>query len=651
MRRSEGLAQGDIQIWCNQAGNIDFPTIISDDKLYCKILKTSAPLDLSHLRKGMKYRVDIGGLRALAIISVVLFHFKVTGFSGGFSGVDVFFVISGYLMSCIFMTKVDSGIYGVFSFYKSRFLRIYPALISMVLISYLTLCIVGAKGWMLDFYHETKYALSFISNIFYSSHSGYFDVSADTRWLLHTWSLSVEWQFYIIFPIIVLLVSNVTNKKNIKHIYIALFLASIFACFTIMRNGENNTFYSLFSRAWELFAGAIISTIRFRANHLIKRITEVSGILLIIASSLFLSSKNWPGLYTIIPVLGCSLVILSSMENSKSLLRWWPLQRLGDISYSFYLWHWIICAFMNNSDIDFSPINVTISIFISVIAATISHRFFEKWKIGGFWLLITVSIITFGLIFSINNRVEDTSKKIAFFSNYSPEDLDKQFTNKCFLTSKTKSFDEFNKKDCLSLSTTKPNILLFGDSHAAQLSSSLRATLDGYNVLQATASGCLPYNGAKGWYPFCTILSSYIYDDFLKNNKIDVVILSAYWASDIFHDFDLVKPSIKKIKSSGAKVIVIGQTAAFKKPFPMIAMQTPTSELNLYIDNNALDFYKNREAEISSLSDLYIDAYTLNGASYFTDDGYPLYLDSNHVTPYGADIISRKIRDKISKLF
>lgn len=595
-------------------------------------------LGLPHLRNGMKYRVDIGGLRALAIISVVLYHFKVPGFSGGFSGVDVFFVISGYLMSCIFMSKVDDGIGGVLSFYKSRFLRIYPALISMVVISYLALNLVGAKGWMLDFYNEAKYALVFISNIFYSSHSGYFDVSADSRWLLHTWSLSVEWQFYILFPLIVLLAVKTINKSNILYLYIALFAASMLVCFVILKDDRNNAFYSLFSRSWELFAGAIVSLMHFRTSYKVKRIVELSGVLLIVIASLTLSNNNWPDVYTIIPVLGCSLVILSSLDNTKSILRWWPLQRLGDISYSFYLWHWIACAYMHNADIEFSALNISLALTASVITAIISYNFFERWKFGGVKSLVSVAVIAFGLMISVNSSIISSSKKITFFSPYSPKDSDRQFTNKCFLTSGTKSFDEFNRKDCLSLSKDKPNVLLFGDSHAAQLSRSLRNTLDGYNVMQATASGCLPYDGAKG-YPFCTMLSSYIYDDFLKNNKVDIVILSAFWVNDRFKDSGLIESSIRKIQSTGAKVIVVGQTTAFKKPFPVIAMQTPASELNSYVDNNALDFHKNRESYLASLADLYIDAYTLNGDSYFTQDGYPLYLDNNHVTPYGADII------------
>ena len=598
----------------------------------------------------MKYRVDIGGLRALAIISVVLYHFKVPGFSGGFSGVDVFFVISGYLMSCIFMSKVDSGIVGVFSFYKSRFLRIYPALISMIFISYLALNLVGAKGWMLDFYNEAKYALIFISNIFYNSHSGYFDVSADSRWLLHTWSLSVEWQFYILFPLIVLLAVKTINKSNILFLYVALFIVSMFICFVVMKDDRNNAFYSLFSRSWELFAGAIVSLLSFQKSYAVKRTVELSGILLIVLSSLTLSNNHWPDIYTIIPVLGCSLVILSSIDNTKSILRWWPLQRLGDISYSFYLWHWIACAYMHNAEIRFSALNITIAVSASVIAATISYRCLERWRFGGVKSFVGVSVIALALMVYVNTKIENSSKKITLFSPYSAKNLDKQFTNKCFLTSGAKSFDEFNRKDCLSLSTEKKNVLLFGDSHAAQLSKSLRDILDGYNVMQATASGCLPYDGAKG-YPLCTMLSSYVYDDFLKNNKVDVVILSAYWVNDRLKESGLIESSIRKIQSTGAKVIVIGQTTAFKRPFPVIAMQAKPSELISYVDNNALYFHKNRESKLASLADLYIDAYTLNGDSYFTHDGYPLYLDNNHVTPYGADIISRRVRDNISKLF
>jgi peptidoglycan/LPS O-acetylase OafA/YrhL len=411
----------------------------------------------------MKYRADIGGLRALAIVSVVLFHFKVPGFSGGFSGVDIFFVISGYLMSCIFLTKVDLGIAGVFSFYKSRFIRIYPALISMIVISYLALSIAGANGWLLDYYNEAKHSLTFISNIFYSSHSGYFDAAADNRWLLHTWSLSVEWQFYIIFPPIVFAATKIINKNKMWCIYIPLFLISLSVCLFAFDNNQNNTFYSLSSRAWELFAGAIISTIKLKSNNKHKKTIEALGISIILLSVLLLNNTNWPNTYTLLPVLGCALVILSSIENNKSLLRWWPLQKIGDISYSLYLWHWIVCAYMTNADINFTAKNIAIAIFVSTFAAIISYNYFERWKVGGVKAFLGTSIVAIGCMATVNAHIIDSSKK-SLSSSYSGKDLDKQFTHDCFITSGTKSYDEFKQDKCLKISTDKKNILLFGDS-------------------------------------------------------------------------------------------------------------------------------------------------------------------------------------------
>jgi hypothetical protein len=164
--------------------------------------------------------------------------------------------------------------------------------------------------------------------------------------------------------------------------------------------------------------------------------------------------------------------------------------------------------------------------------------------------------------------------------------------------------------------------------------------------MQATASGCYPYYGSKG-NQFCTKLSSYIYNQFLPNNKVDIVIISAYWATDRFNEFNLIQPSIEKIKNTGAKVIIIGQTPSFVKSFPIIAMQTPKNLLNKYLDKKTLDFQTSRENKLSTYGDKYINAINLNGESYFTDNGHPLFLDKDHVTPYGADIISNRIKNKL----
>jgi peptidoglycan/LPS O-acetylase OafA/YrhL len=124
-----------------------------------------------------------------------------------------------------------------------------------------------------------------------------------------------------------------------------------------------------------------------------------------------LNNTNWPNTYTLLPVLGCALVILSSIENNKSLLRWWPLQKIGDISYSLYLWHWIVCAYMTNADINFTAKNIAIAIFVSTFAAIISYNYFERWKVGGVKAFLGTSIVAIGCMATVNAHIIDSSKK------------------------------------------------------------------------------------------------------------------------------------------------------------------------------------------------------------------------------------------------
>lgn len=597
----------------------------------------------------MNYRADIGGLRAIAILSVVLYHFKVPGLTGGFAGVDIFFVISGYLMSTIYLSKLDSGVGSIWTFYKARLLRIYPALLSVIVISYAGLSIMGAKGWMLDFYIEAKHALFFISNFFYNSHSGYFDSSADSRWLLHTWSLSVEWQFYIIYPIIVYAITRFINKSKIVYTYAALLIISFAACLYISKTDQNSAFYSLSTRGWELLAGSLVSVIRFNAGHSLRRFTECSGLILLMLSIFTLSSTGWPNALTIIPVVGASMVILANMDNGNSLLRSFIFQRLGDISYSLYLWHWIASAYINNADIEFSAINIMLALIFSCVCAVISYKFFERWSGKSVKLLAVVSSVCFVSLFSINNYFDKAASKITYFSTYgNSQDIGRQFNSPCFITSGTKRFDQYSQHTCLNLSPTKPNVLLFGDSHAAQLSKSLQDKLEDYNLLQATASGCLPYKDdtTPG---LCSKLINFIYDDFIKNNKIDIVIMNAFWAHDKSDDLASLRKSIKYIQKSGAKVIVIGQTKSFTKPFYQIALQTPVSELHRYYDQNTDTFYTNKLEEMKSIPNVYIDAYDFNAGRFFDSNGNPLYFDRDHLTPFGAQAVAKLVYDSLEK--
>ena len=267
------------------------------------------------------FRQDINALRAWAVISVVLYHFGVLGFSGGFLGVDIFFVISGYLMTGIIVSGLEGDKFSIINFYFARIKRIIPAL--------LFLCVVLlVVGWFLlapDDYSvlakHVKDTLIFVSNNTYRKESGYFDVVSHEKWLLHTWSLSVEWQFYIILPIIFYAAWLINKKRGwLFFVVLVLFLYSFISCIYKTDTAPTKAFYLIKYRCWEMLAGSLVF---FLSGALMGRVPKrVNNALYIICLvSIFLpvyfitSESKWPGYLALIPVFGAATFIFVNNSN------------------------------------------------------------------------------------------------------------------------------------------------------------------------------------------------------------------------------------------------------------------------------------------------------------------------------------------------
>ena len=330
----------------------------------------------------MEFRKDINGLRAWAVIAVVLFHFGVPGFSGGFVGVDVFFVISGFLMTSIIVGGMERNSFSILGFYYARAKRIVPALL-VVCAALLVL------GWFLltppDYRALGAHAgtaSTFVSNIlFFLRESTYFDASAHARWLLHTWSLSVEWQFYMLHPLLLLAAvklgkSQVFLRRAVWFIAIGSLLCSIVQAQTSPMAG----FYLLLSRAWELLAGSLVYLHRSQIDLTERqsRYIQVFGFFLIMASVLaFDGGFKWPGFWAVFPVTGSALVMLASRKNPWLFDN--PLaQQLGVSSYSLYLWHWPITVGLAYFGLSGSWPAVCAGIVATLLAGFLSYRVIEQ---------------------------------------------------------------------------------------------------------------------------------------------------------------------------------------------------------------------------------------------------------------------------------
>jgi peptidoglycan/LPS O-acetylase OafA/YrhL len=297
-----------------------------------------------------RHRPEIDGLRAIAVMSVVLYHASVPYISGGFVGVDIFFVISGYLITRILSQEIAEGNFSMVSFYERRIRRIFPALF-VVYIASLFFALWLLSPFEFDEYADGLQAATLIvSNYHFMHKSGYFSAPAQAMPLLHTWSLSVEEQFYIIFPIYLVMIQKFAKRWMVPATTILLIL-SLFACIALTASHPDYAFYASPIRAWEILTGSVISLVG-RPRPLSPAVAQTLGVLgvVMIGAAIFSFSDEipFPGVHALLPTVGTALVIFSSGANStmaSSLLAFSPFQFVGLISYSVYLWHWPILVF------------------------------------------------------------------------------------------------------------------------------------------------------------------------------------------------------------------------------------------------------------------------------------------------------------------
>lgn len=350
----------------------------------------SRSISLGKVELNPKYRPEIDGLRAIAVVSVVLFHAQIEFFDrqpfrGGFLGVDIFFVVSGYLISLIIMSEIGKGAFTFAKFYERRARRILPALLATIGFTLVTAFVLFSPT---DFERTAGAALTALiglSNFYFLSEAGYFDVSAHVKPLLHTWSLSVEEQFYVVFPVLLLLLTTFL-KKGINAALVALFISSIFYAEFASTHTPAASFYLLPMRGWELLAGALLAKRELdhgRTPHptLIETMPWL-GLVLIFASFLtFNTSTKHPSLMTALPVVGTMLIIWYAKPNTtiSALLSSRVLVSLGLISYSLYLFHWPILVFAEYYLFrDLTTVEKLGAIGSALGIATLSYKYIEQ---------------------------------------------------------------------------------------------------------------------------------------------------------------------------------------------------------------------------------------------------------------------------------
>lgn len=415
----------------------------------------------------MIFRKDINGLRAIAVLAVILFHFKIVGFTGGFAGVDIFFVISGYLMTAIIFTRIRGKTFSLLDFYISRAKRIIPALAVLCTI----LMVLGFIYLEPIDYRELlrciKSSIFFTSNIYYSHKVGYFVTSTQENWLLHTWSLSVEWQFYIIYPIVIALLCRFFKENVVKTLLLIVAALSLIGASIYVHENPTVTFYLLPTRAWEMIAGGIVFLFPLTLGNKTRTTLELSGLFLIIFSILYFSESDyWPSYLTLVPVIGTMMILYGNRDSiiTGNIIA----QFIGKISYSAYLWHWPIAVFLyysgSSDDLTYIIIGITTSFILATISYYFVEQFFLKRKNTRRMAIIkylSVIVILGGII----------SPSIASYvkKHYYVKDTVK--TNQTISKECTPSKNDFI--DC-KYGEGQPRAIIIGDSHTDAISLAIR---------------------------------------------------------------------------------------------------------------------------------------------------------------------------------
>lgn len=643
----------------------------------------AAPAAEKHLTHP-KYRTDINGLRAIAVVAVVLYHFGIPGFSGGFVGVDVFFVISGFLMTGIIISGLERGSFSLWGFYLARARRIVPALLvlcaSLLLLGWFALPSLDYKALAT----HVATALAFVSNIQFWKEAGYFDVASHEKWLLHTWSLSVEWQFYILLPLGSLLVWRLLGPRALRWALMALGVGSLILSVYASQRWPAPAFYLLPTRIWEMLSGGLAwwLTRQHRLNTNLSTLMEGVGLLLIgLAIALYDTSLAWPGHAALVPVAGTMLVLAANRQHS-----WFTnnfiARHLGASSYSVYLWHWPLVVILNYLGESNNTILIASCIALSIAMGELSYRLIEnptriklatlkKYKEPATILIPTSLIIVSACFIYISNGINNnwrhgastaTSKYIDKYSkeNYLTDFVKNEYREECNFFDAEKYVA---KKYSIAASCTQQqdgkSVFLWGDSHAQALSYGLRQHFKTDVVFhQVASSACQPHlvedTVTQGEFKLACDRSN----DFALNEihrlKPDLVIM----AQQQNHDKNDYAGIVNHLSSIGIKnIVLIGPVPQWQPSLPRsIALRHFSTKEKTINDNSfdrtLLNTDKTMKERFGGGSDLtyisLLDHLCKGGDCLAKVDNHnaPLVWDYGHLSLPGSDFIVKEILSK-----
>ena len=636
-------------------------------------------------RTVLKYRPDIDGLRAVAVLSVIAFHAGFSKVPGGFVGVDVFFVISGYLISSIVFSEIAASRFSVIGFYERRIRRIFPALFMMLAVCGVFALIYLLPSELVNFSKSMFSATTSASNIYFLRHSGYFD-SPTSQPLLHTWSLAVEEQFYISFPLFLVLARRFFPQR-LRESVVALFFVSLLTSAIVVSHNRDSAFYMLHTRAWELLLGTILSLGMFpRLRSLWQRnLATLAGMGMIGFSFLAYSQGTlFPGFSALLPCLGSALVIWAGEAGSSlvgAVLSWRPFVFVGLISYSLYLWHWPIVVSRHMGILTGASaitslrwaallsahrFDMLVEVALSLPLAFLSWRFVETpfrkgpLRLSGrplFALAGTTMFILLGfsswtvMAGGFKGRFPAQALEVAFGLDGNGE-FNSMRTGTCFITTDY-HFEQYNDSICLHEESGKRNYLLLGDSHSAMLWSALATSLDGANVMQASTAACTPSLYPSGSVD-CRKMMNYIFQSYLPTHPVRGLFVEGRWQQG---DLEGLTTVIDWARQHHVPVTVFGPVPEYDGPLPRLLAFSIAWHKPSLASHHLVSSLEALDAEMQSMAknfwhvpyiSLYREICSAEGCAEFADAAHriPMMGDANHLSLSGAEFVVRRLVEK-----
>lgn len=627
------------------------------------------------IQHGLAYRPDIDGLRAFAILSVLIFHAFPSELPGGFIGVDVFFVISGYLISGIMFRELSQQRFSFADFYARRVKRIFPALV-------LVLGSTFAAGWWLLFNDEFKQlgnhllrAPLFLSNFVLLKESGYFDNAAETKPLLHLWSLAIEEQFYLLWPLVVWGLWRIRSQRGL--LIALLWTASMLWNLYDAQHHPSRDFYSPLSRFWELLSGAALAYwIHSGASGRLPKWAGSNetrgnlGLLLLLAGiTLIDSSRAFPGIWALLPVLGAALTISAAGGSwwSRLLSQRWAVW-IGTISYPLYLWHWPVLSYLRIVEgATPAPELRAAGALVSILLALATYTWVEKPIRFGMPMRFKTAVLTaamagVGLAGYLSVEAEGYPSRAVMAPKrvLNAGDIGHDSFHEQYKTELHPCADAAIQQDsgvwlgivrCFQ-SQAGPDIdlLVLGDSHAEHLMIGLAEQLPGLNVA-FYGKGALPLRSSPEY--------SLIFERVLESRSIQTVIITSMWASrwkerqsseQIEKELD---ETIRALIASGKNVYLVSDTPQFPFDPQRCKFRRPLTASNMC--DMPADSYRNQQQTymhtLTAIKDALPQVGWIDLGQMFCDknachmalQGEVLFRDNNHLNVLGSRYVASRV--------